>query len=264
MDPDTILLAKTMRSDAIKNLIECLSGILQDCNFIFDASGLKIFAMDETGATLVSVVLHGEKFDCYACTKPLTLGLNISCLHKLLKSIEKDDILSFIVENDKEDILCIRLDNASKKATVTYKLKLLDLDQSTESIPTVDFASIIKMPSSEFQRMCRNMSVLSSTLDIKSSGNNIILTCHGDFADCDIVIGGGENISGITVDNVDSTEIVEGKFLLKRLLAFSKASSLHSSMQIMMKNDFPLIVVYSVADLGKLHFCLAPISDGLI
>lgn len=257
------LLAKTMRSDAIKNLIEVLSGILQDCNFIFDTSGLRIFAMDESGATLVSVVLYADKFECYQCLKPLTLGLNVVSLHKLLKSIEKDDILSFIVEQHKEDVLCIRLDNASKKATVTYRLKLLDIDQNTEDIPAVTFPSVIKMPSSEFQRMCRNMSVLSGTLDMKSSGDNLVLSGCGDFADCDIVMGGCDSTSGISVENSDHSEIIEGRFLLKRLVAFSRASSLHSSMQIMMKNDFPLTIRYSVADLGKLQFCLAPVSNSI-
>ena len=49
-----ILMIKTVQSSAFRILIEALKEILQDVNIEFDASGLKIVAMDVSHTVLVS------------------------------------------------------------------------------------------------------------------------------------------------------------------------------------------------------------------
>ncbi len=39
---------------------------------------------------------------------------------------------------------------------------------------------------------------------------------------------------------------------------FSKCTNLCQNIEIYLKNDYPIIIKYSVANLGEVKFCLAP------
>jgi proliferating cell nuclear antigen len=51
---------------------------------------------------------------------------------------------------------------------------------------------------------------------------------------------------------------VQGVFSLKYLVLFTKCTNLSSSVEIYLKNDYPLIVKFLVASLGELKLCLSP------
>ena len=62
----------------------------------------------------------------------------------------------------------------------------------------------------------------------------------------------------VTTEN--SNEIIQGMFSLKYLVLFTKCTNLSSSIELYLKNDYPLIIRYQVANLGEVKLCLAPIS----
>ena len=53
-------------------------------------------------------------------------------------------------------------------------------------------------------------------------------------------------------------EIVQGLFSLKHLLLFTKCTNLSNSIEIFIKNDYPMIIRYGVANLGEIKRCLSP------
>jgi hypothetical protein len=55
-----------------------------------------------------------------------------------------------------------------------------------------------------------------------------------------------------------TNEIVQGMFELKYLVLFTKCTNLCSSTEIYLKNDYPLILRYMVANLGEVRLVLAP------
>jgi proliferating cell nuclear antigen len=44
----------------------------------------------------------------------------------------------------------------------------------------------------------------------------------------------------------------------KYLNSFTKSTNLCSTVEIFLKENYPLVIEYNVANLGKLQFCLAP------
>jgi len=42
---------------------------------------------------------------------------------------------------------------------------------------------------------------------------------------------------------------------------FTKSTNLSNSIELYLKTDYPLILKYSVANLGEIRFCLAPKVD---
>ena len=60
------------------------------------------------------------------------------------------------------------------------------------------------------------------------------------------------------VKNQNPDQIIQGVFALKHLVLFGKCTNLCNSIQMYLKNDYPLIIKYTVASLGEIKLCLAP------
>jgi proliferating cell nuclear antigen len=155
--------------------------------------------------------------------------------------------------------LGIEIENREKNTKTTYKLNLLDLDNTKLQIPEASFNSIITLPSTDFQKICRDMHNLAEFVEIKTINKELILTCKGDFCSQETIIRDSDSV---TVENEENEhEIVQGVFSLKFLCLFTKATNLSKVVELFVANNYPLIVRYSVASLGELKMCLAPQTE---
>lgn len=249
----------TVHSDMIRILFESLKDIFTDVNFIFDSKGLKLIEIDGKKVVYAHMKLDAEKIRIdgrYHCPNRITVGVNMNNIYKLVKTVTKDDTINFFIEKGNEDELCIKIDNAHKNSVSKFKLRLLDIDIEELILPPTEFNTIITMPSQDFQKYCRDMSNLSETLEIKSVDSQLILSCKGDFASQEVIIG--ESNGNTEFESNEKDNIIQGEFNLKLLNTITKATNLCSGVRIFIKNDYPLIVEYSVADLGNIKFVLAP------
>ena len=57
-------------------------------------------------------------------------------------------------------------------------------------------------------------------------------------------------------------EIVQGIFELRYLIIFTKCTNLCSDVTLYLKNDYPLIVRYSIGFLGEIKLVLSPKTNG--
>ncbi len=252
-----LLELKTVQTNAIKVLIEALKEILTDANIEFNESGLKIVAMDSTKTILVHLKLNKEKFDKYTCKGKSIVGVSMLNLFKLIKTATNTDTLTFYIDESNQNVLGIVIENGEKNTITTYELNLMDLNEEHIDIPPQEFDSIITMPSTDFQKICRDMHNLSDTIEIKSVGSQLIFSCKGDFAKQETKVG--ETPDGVNfVKNNEISEIIQGYYNLKHLVLFTKCTNLCTSIEIYMKNNFPIVINFSVGNLGKLKLALAP------
>jgi|UniRef100_A0A6C0IBM0 proliferating cell nuclear antigen len=256
---------KTIQAAAFRTLIEALKEILTEANLEFDHTGLKVISMDETHTVLVYLRLHSDRFNEYYCPQKHVLGINMIYLFKLIKTIGNSDILTLYLPASNPNKLGIRIENADKATTTTYLLKIFDTNVEDIQIPGLNFTSIIGLPSSDFQKICRDMNGLGDgeRMEITSSGSELIFKCMGDFAEQETIIS--ENQSNMKVTrNSKTSEIVQGVFLLKHLVLFTKCTNLCPSIEMYLKNDYPLIIRYTVANLGEVKLVLAPLRGNTI
>lgn len=242
---------KTVQAIAIKSLLEVLKDIINDVNVYFDSSGMKIVAFDVARVTLVHVKLDAENFEEYSCSKDVVLGINVSNTFKLLKSISNNDILSI---TDTDENLIITVSNSTKKSTSKFSIKLLDLNEDFLELPETPDADIKEtmIPSIDFQKIIRDMSNIGSELLVKRVGNTVEFSCEGDFAEKQTIIEQADDVG---------TEGATGTFSLKYLSMFTKATILCPIVQIIQNTDeTPIILKYTIANLGELKFYLAPMS----
>ena len=252
---------RTIQTSAFRILVEALKEILTDTNIIFDETGIKIITTDSTKTVLIHMKLEHNNFEEYYCEKKMVCGISMLNLHKLIKTVSNTDTLTLFIKKSNTNRLGIRINNAEKKTQTTYELNLLDIPDEKLEIPPVSFDTELTFPSSDFQKIIRDMINIGEVIDIESQPKKILkLSCSGDFASQETLLteSNEENSDNCIIFNNKNSELIQGRFSLKYLILFTKCTNLCNQIQIYMKNDYPLIIQYSVASLGTIKLCLAP------
>lgn len=250
---------RTVQSAAFRTLIEGLKEILAEANLEFDQTGIRIIDVDETHTVLTYLRLDASKFEYFYCPAKHILGVNMMYLFKLIKTLSNNDSLTLFLPASNPNKLGIRAENAEKQTTNTWMMKLFDTNVENIELPNIQYSSTITMPSTDFQKICRDFNALAEKLEITSSNSDLIFRCIGDFVDGETVIM-SESQGGVRVQKSNSSlsEIVQGIFELKYLVMFTKCTNLCPTIEINLRNDYPLSLRYFVANLGEVRIILAP------
>jgi len=235
----------TIQASAIKSTFEVLKDILNDVNIYFKPDGMYIVTLDTARTSLVDMFLSADNFEEYECEQEIIAGINVSNTFKLLKSISNTDVL--ILSIDCREYMHIEIHSEVKKTCTKFDLKLLDINENQIEVPSMNMTTITPMPSSDFQRICRDMFNIGNDIEITRTGNVMKLQCNGDFANQETII-----------QCIEESPEISGVYSLRYMNIFTKATGMCSTVQIMQEdqNRF-LILKYNVANLGDLKFYLA-------
>ena len=243
---------KTIQATAFRNIFEVLKDIINDVNVYFDQNGMRIMTLDTARVSLVNLHLMAENFEEYSCPSPVIAGMNMANTYKLLKSVTNNDTLTMVI--DDSESLEIHIRNESKKSASKFRLKLLDINEDILEVPDLNMDILTTLPSVDFQKICRDMGNLSADIQIFRDKNELQLSCLGDFAD-----------QSTTIECQQTVQTRVGNtFSLKYLNLFTKATGMCSSVQIMQHpsdSDMPVVLRYTIANLGDIKFYLAPKMD---
>jgi len=269
MASSDIIILKTVQCGAIKTLFDTLKDILTDVNIVFTKEGVKIVALNEAQVALVYVKLNNTGFDYYYCEpEEFVAGINTIAFYTVIKSIGTQDILTISLDKDNQNELFIKIENGMKNKIDRSWYKLLDIDTIDIGEPTFEYDFIVKMPSSEFQSICKIMKDIGSEICVCSHNNQIKISCEGDFCKKEVTLidpvtdmMDNSSITSIDSININADHMVRQKFALKFLSMFARGTSLCNEVKIMLGSSAPLVLQYTVAALGDLMFALSPKID---
>jgi proliferating cell nuclear antigen len=246
---DYVFQIKTIKASPFRTLVDAVKDILTEVNLEVDSQGLKIMAMDGTHTILVHMRLYADRFDEFQCSEKCILGVDFVNLNKMVKQIKNEDSLLLFMERSNRSRLGIRIMNGEKQMVTTKYLNLMELDIKPIEIPPVHFPSVITMPSLDFQNIIKDLIQLGDKVEIKSAENELSFRLEG-----------GEFGSQETICLMPKTqkEIVQGYFLLKPLALFTKCTAMSTDIMVYLKNNYPIIIEYSVSGLGEIKLALAP------
>ena len=272
-----VLEMKTVQIAPVRTLMTALKDILLETNIVFNQeytdssgkivpAGIRVINMDKSHTILAHLFLDALKFEHFFCKYPkIVIGVNMLHLFKLINTIDNDDTLTiYIEEKDYSDgiveYLGLKFENGDIKQSKIQKLKLIEPDEEELDMPSVKFSSIINLPSTDFQKIIRDLSNISERLEIKSVGNELVFSCTGPFASCKISRSESDGITEF-VKKCDDTSVIQGEFSLKNLSYFIKCTNLCNNIEMYLENDLPLVVKYNVASLGEVKLCVAPLPS---
>jgi len=261
-----VLTIKTVQISPFRTLMTALKDILLETNITFQQDGIRIINMDKSHTILVHLFLSAQNFEFYECKKEkIIIGVNVFHLFKLINTIDNDDTLTIYIENgDYVDgivsHLALKFENGEIKQCKTQKLRLIEPEPEELEYPDVKFSSVINLPSTDFQKIIRDLSCISEKLEIKSVGNELIFKCSGQFASAEIHRAESDGSMGYILKQ-DASKIIQGEFSLKNLSYFIKCTNLCSQIELYLENDLPLVVKYNVASLGTIMLCLSALPS---
>jgi proliferating cell nuclear antigen len=274
-----VLQLKTTQASHIKTLIDSLNAILTDINIIFQPyhiesgdskkiGGVVIKELNKTSSILIHCKLDADQFEEYEYNykhPKLTIGINLANFLKCIKCMSHFDTMTWKIDSDDINKLIMILE--SEKEKKTFKINLMDLEDSQNyDIEPVKFPYSIILPTQDFQNYCKNMIAATDRIDIKCTNTNMFLSGKGELGIIEFEIPATNVGTGLTIvkNSENTNEIVQGTFELKYLNIFIRCSSLCSHVNLFLKNNYPIIVQYSVAKLGQIKFALSPCKASYI
>lgn len=109
--------ARLIQGVILKQIMESIKDLVNEANFDVSEEDVSIQCMDSSHVSLVDVNISVAAFDHYRVDKPLTLGVNCANLSKILKMMNKDDILVMKAE-DVGDSLTLMYESADANKTI--------------------------------------------------------------------------------------------------------------------------------------------------
>jgi proliferating cell nuclear antigen len=241
--------------------MESIKDLVTDANFDCDTSGITLQAMDSSHVSLVSLHLRAEGFQHFRADRQMSLGINLASMAKILKCAGNEDIITLKAQ-DNEDNVTFMFESPKQTRVSHFALKLMDIDSEHLGIPDTDYHCVVQMPALEFQRICREISIIGDTVKISASKEGVKFQVAGDMGTGNIVCK-----SNPSVDDEDDAvsvrcdEEVNLTFALRYLNFFAKATPLSGRVTLRMSPDVPLVTEYAIGDdgeLGYIRFYLAP------
>eukprot|EP00793_Prasinoderma_coloniale_P000355 PRCOL_00005339-RA len=253
--------ARLIQGSLLKKVLESVKELVTDANFDCASTGFSLQAMDSSHVALVTLMLQADGFEQYRCDRNLSMGMNLANMAKMLKCAGNDDIITMKAD-DQADTVTFMFESPQQDKISDFELKLMDIDSEHLGIPDTDYEAVVKMPSAEFQRICRDLSSIGDTVTISVTKDGVKFTTQGDIGSANIVCRQNLNVE----KEEDATEIQLKEpcsltFALRYLNSFTKATPLAGSVSLSMSKELPVMVEYKIADCGHVRFYLAPKID---
>ena len=136
-----------------------------------------------------------------------------------------------------------------------YKMRLIESSASDTPLPKISYDSKIGLSSNTLDKILGDIEVVSDYLIIKTTPNNVEFSGKGDSGEATINLEKGmEGLEEITI-----TQESTGTYSLEYLNPIVKAvGSTAGSIICEFSSAKPLRVEFKVANIGRIHFYLAP------
>jgi len=257
-----VLEAHLQQAVLLKKVVDAMKDLCKDVNFDCSEKGIQVQSMDSSHVALVSLLLRESAFSEFKCDRATSLGMNVDSLGKIFKMCGPTDSLKLKWQND-ADTVNFQCESGEDDRIADFDLKLMQIESEHMEIPEQQYKVVVRMPSSEFLKVCRDLKEFGETMQIQASKDGIRFSVQGDVGTGNVVLKPRE--AEKPEDRVTLTvhEAVTATFALRYLVTFAKAAPLSSVVELGLGPDSPLSVKYELenADNGYMQFYLAPKID---
>lgn len=276
-----VFMSRTVQVGPLKTMVSSLKEIIMDTNITITPMGISIVNMDKTNKLVVKAFLEANKFQKYVCKKPkIVISANMSVFNMWMEFINPTDVCILSIENSnyKEGIiryLTITGINSTSSKITRFQMKLIEPETEDLEYPILEFTTEAAMKSAVVSKIIRGYNGVSAHIEIKSVGNDMAFSCAGEQGIADIVFtDAASELDDVSSSSATDTlskdkdleikfkkkptdgKIVQGIFVLRYMMIIAKFSGLSKEMELYLENDLPLMVKFSVADLGYVYLCL--------
>ena len=240
--------ARTSGSDEWKAVISAVSTLVEEATFEATVEGISFRGMDPSHVALIDINWPNSAFEKYNCDSDIKFGVRIDEFSKLVKRADKSDSIEINISDD--NMLLVTIGKNKK-----YKMRLIESSASDTPLPKIPYDSIIALTSSAFDKILGDVQVVSDYLVINAIKNQAEFSGKGDSGEVNIILENGKG----EITELDVKAESKGQYSLEYLNPIIKAvGSTVEAVTCEFSTAKPLRIEFKVANLGSIHFYLAP------
>jgi len=254
--------AQLQQAALLKKVVDAMKDLCKDVNFDCSERGMQVQSMDSSHVALVSLLLRESAFSEFKCERPTSLGMNVESLAKILKMCGPGDSLKIKWMSD-ADMVNFQCEAGGDDRISDFDLKLMQIESEHMEIPEQHYKVTAKLPSNEFQKICRDLKEFGETMQVKASKEGITFSVAGDVGAGNVMLKPRDSDRPEEKVALTVQEPVTATFALRYLVNFAKAAPLSGSVELGLGPDAPLLVKYDLETTanGHMQFYLAPKID---
>jgi len=251
--------AKIQHAVLLKRILDSLKDLVLQANLDCSPTGIALQALDQSHVSLVALLLRQEGFESYRCDRSIPLGINIGSMTKILKCAGNDDSVTIKADDDGDGDSITFLFESSHKSS-EFELKLMEVEGDSLAIPDREYDANVSLPAAEFQRICRDLTVIGETVLIEASKEGVKFSVKGEMGNGTILLRPSTEYDAKPeeVTTVDAAKPVSLSFGVKFLNLFTKATALSGVVRLSMTEGEPIAIEYPIEELGYVRYYLAP------
>lgn len=240
--------AKTSGSEEWKAIISAVSSLVEEATFEATVEGISFRGMDPSHVALIDISWPNSAFEKYECDSDIKFGVRIAEFSKLIKRADKSSTIEINISED--NMLLVTIGKNKK-----YKMRLIESSASDTPLPKISYDCKISLPSSTFDKILGDVQVVSDYLIITSSETMAEFSGKGDSGEVKINLEKAKD----ELTELEITQNGHGQYSLEYLNPIVKAVGASvESVTCEFSTEKPLRVEFKVANIGRIHFYLAP------
>lgn len=245
-----MFVAKTKSPEEWRAVISAISTLVDEATFEATVEGISFRGMDPSHVALIDIHWPNSAFEGYECDTALKFGVRVDEFSKMIRRADKKDAVEITVGDD--SMLHIKISNSYKRE---YKMRLIESSASSTPLPKLTFHSKVVLTAGAFDKILSDVQVVSEYISIESEPKKVEFSGKGDSGEADIVLdSGSEGLEELSI-NEDS----KATYSLDYLSKITKAvSTVGGSIAAEYSSKMPLRLEFRVANVGRIHFYLAP------
>merc|ERR1712039_92847 len=170
-------------------------------------------------------------FSEFKCDRPTSLGMNVDSLSKILKMCGQNDSLKLCWQTD-ADVVSFQCESGEDDRIADFELKLMQIESEHMEIPEQHYKVVARLPSAEFQKICRDLKEFGETMQIKASKEGITFCVQGVTGSGIVLLKPREADKPEEKVALKVDEPVTATFALRYLVNFSKAAPLCGAVEL--------------------------------
>ena len=234
-----------LKSDTLKGLVNIISTLIDEVKFTITPEGMTLKAVDAAHVAMIEMEVEKCAFDKYEA-EDCEIGLDLDKVKDVLKLAASGDVIG-MEQDDTHGRLVFKV------GTITRRMNLVDTTtMSDPKVPQLSLTAKISLPVDELQKGIRAADKISDHITLKAGPGYFDMFCEGDTDSVSL------HLDGASVE-VDSDSEVCSMFPLDYFSNIIKAIPAGTTVMVELDNDYPVKLVFSLADgNARVNYLLAP------
>ena len=240
--------ARTSTSNEWKAVISAITTLVEEATFEATVEGISFRGMDPSHVALIDISWPNSAFEKYSCDSDIKFGVRIDEFSKLIKRAEKSEGIEINISDD--NMLHVSIGKNKK-----YKMRLIESSASDTPLPKISYDSKIALSSARLDKILGDIDVVSDYLSIKTTPKNAEFSGKGDAGEAVINLEKNKD----ELEDISVSQESTGTYSLEYLDPIVKAvGGTADSIICEFSSEKPLRIEFKVANIGRIHFYLAP------